>query len=100
MISGDDMMSANHRALTANPMVVCREEFDEWAILFDPETGKAFGINPIAVAVWKLLDGKHGCDDIQRDIQKSFAEVPEDVRSHIDDFLRELVKVGFAGYEV
>jgi hypothetical protein len=27
-------------------MVVFREEFEDWAILFDPETGKAFGVNP------------------------------------------------------
>jgi len=42
-----------------NPMVVSREEFDDWAILFDPETGKAFGVNPIGTEIWNKLDGKH-----------------------------------------
>ena len=41
-----------------NPMVVSREEFDDWAILFDPETGKAFGVNPIGTEIWNKLDGK------------------------------------------
>ncbi len=31
----------------ANPSVVLREEFDNRAILFDPDTGDAFGINPV-----------------------------------------------------
>jgi len=42
----------------SNPMVVFREEFDDWAILFDPETGKAFGVNPIGTEIWNKLDGK------------------------------------------
>jgi hypothetical protein len=25
----------------ANPLIVLREEFDDWAILFDPDTGSA-----------------------------------------------------------
>jgi hypothetical protein len=43
-----------------NPMVVSREEFDDWAILFDPETGKAFGVDPVGTEIWNKLDGK--CD--------------------------------------
>ncbi len=26
----------------ANPMIVFREEFDDWAVLFNPETGDTF----------------------------------------------------------
>ena len=40
----------------ANPLIVLREEFDDWAILFDPDTGSAVGINPVGVAIWKVLD--------------------------------------------
>ena len=31
----------------ANSLVVLREEFDDWAVLFDPDTGSGFGINPM-----------------------------------------------------
>jgi hypothetical protein len=41
-----------------NPMVVSQEEFDYWAILFDPETGKAFGVNPIGTEIGDKMDGK------------------------------------------
>lgn len=34
-----------------NPLIVLREEFDDWAILFDPGTGDAFGLNPVAVFI-------------------------------------------------
>ena len=46
-----------HDKPIANPLVVLREEFDDWAILFDPDTGNAFGLNPTGVYLWKLLDG-------------------------------------------
>jgi hypothetical protein len=42
----------------ANPTVVLREEFDDWAILFNPDTAEAVGTNPVGVAVWKLMDGR------------------------------------------
>jgi SynChlorMet cassette protein ScmD len=84
----------------ANPMIVLREEFDDWAILFDPDTGKAFGINPVAVSIWKLLDGKHTKKDIESAIKGGYKEIPSDMDSQIKDFLEELVEKGFAGYEV
>ena len=48
----------------ANPVAVLREEFDDWAVLFNPDTADAVGINPVGVAMWKLLDGQHGLDEI------------------------------------
>ena len=33
----------------ANPMVVLREEFDDWALLFDPDTNDIFTIDPVSV---------------------------------------------------
>jgi len=44
----------------ANPVVLLREEFDDWAILFNPDATlgfSGFGLNPTGVYVWKLLDG-------------------------------------------
>ncbi len=29
----------------ANPSIVFREEFDDWALLFDPDTSESYGIN-------------------------------------------------------
>ncbi|OGL39093.1 MAG: SynChlorMet cassette protein ScmD, partial [Candidatus Schekmanbacteria bacterium GWA2_38_9] len=73
----------------ANPMVVLREEFDDWAILFDPDSGNAFGINPVSVFVWKRLDGKHTVEDILKELRKSCETVPEDASEHIKEFIQD-----------
>jgi SynChlorMet cassette protein ScmD len=84
----------------ANPLVVLREEFDDWAILFDPETGKGFGLNPVSVFVWKHLDGKHTAADILAELQESCENVPEEAEEHIKKFIDSLLKEGLAGYEI
>lgn len=83
----------------ANPSVVLREEFDDWAILFDPDTGNAFGLNPVAVFIWKRLDGFHTMASILSELQENAEGVPEEAENHLRDFIQHLVKQGFAGYE-
>jgi len=84
----------------ANPLIVLREEFDDWAILFDPDTGNAFGLNPTGVFVWKLFDGKHGVDDIVKRLQAEAEDVPEDAGEHARQFIASLEQQGLVGYEV
>ena len=60
----------------ANPLIVLREEFDDWAILFDPDTGHAFGLNPLGVFVWQRLDGEHSIQDIISELKESCEDVP------------------------
>jgi SynChlorMet cassette protein ScmD len=84
----------------ANPLIVLREEFDDWAILFDPDTGNAFGLNPTGVFIWKLLDGKHGTEDIIKKLRDEAEDVPEDAGEHARQFIVSLEKQGLVGYEV
>ena len=83
----------------ANPLIVLREEFEDLAILFDPDTGNAFGLNTMGVFVWKLLDGRHTKGDIVKGLRDEAGGVPEDAPRHIDDFLESLGKEGLIGYE-
>ncbi|MFZ2088044.1 MAG: SynChlorMet cassette protein ScmD [Desulfobaccales bacterium] len=83
----------------ANPLVVLREEFDDWAILFDPDTGHAFGLNPIGVFVWRCLDGKHTIPDILSELETSCQDVPKEAGDHVREFVDNLLKNGLAGYE-
>ncbi|HOK07031.1 MAG TPA: SynChlorMet cassette protein ScmD [Syntrophales bacterium] len=94
------MDDVNERIPIANPAVVLREEFDDWAIVFDPDTGQAFGLNPIGVMVWKSLDGKGSVAAIARRIREEAEGVPEDVEEHIRTFMEAAVRLGLAGYEV
>jgi SynChlorMet cassette protein ScmD len=84
----------------ANPLVVLREEFDDWAILFDPDTGNAFGLNPVGVFIWKRLDGKHAIEDIVKNLRENTEDVPQEAESHLNEFVKDLVEQGLAGYEV
>jgi SynChlorMet cassette protein ScmD len=84
----------------ANPTVVLREEFDDWAILFNPDTADAVGTNPVGVAVWKLMDGKRSLEKIVAEIKDQFVDVPDAVPQDVAAFIKDLAKRGFIGYEV
>ena len=83
----------------ANPLVVLREEFDDWAVLFDPDTGHACGLSPTGVYLWKLLDGEHTVDALLGKIRGHAEGVPEDASDHIGAFVDELVAQGLAGFD-
>jgi len=84
----------------ANPMIVFREEYDDWAILFDPDSSETYGLNPTSAFVWKMLNGKNSKSNIL-DALKEACEggIPEDAPKHLDEFLADLEKHGLSGYE-
>ena len=84
----------------ANPIVVLREEFDDWAVLFNPDTADAVGTNPVGVAVWKLMDGKSSVEDIISKIRDRFEDTPETAREEIAAFVNTLAEHGLVGLEL
>jgi SynChlorMet cassette protein ScmD len=84
----------------ANKSIVLREELDDWAILFDPDTGATYILNPVSVFIWKRLDGKHTAIDIQNELLQVFRNVPENAEIFIQKFLKELIEEGYAGFIV
>jgi len=92
-------MSENKRPVV-NSFVALREEFDDWAILFNPDTSDAVGINPVGVAVWKLMDGSHSLEEIVAKVRGCFADVPDAAHGDIKVFVEDLAARGFVGYEV
>ena len=62
-------MESNQKPI-ANPLIVLREEFEDWAILFNPDKGTAFGLNPTGVYIWKFLDGEHSLDDLFQHLRR------------------------------
>jgi SynChlorMet cassette protein ScmD len=84
----------------ANPVVVLREEFDDWAVLFNPDTAYAVGTNPVGVAVWKRLDGRRSIEDIVSEIKNSFEDTPEATFKEIAAFVSTLAENGFVGLEL
>ena len=80
-----------------NPIVMLREEFDDWAVLYNPDTADAVGINPVGVAVWKMMNGKRSLEQIVAEIGNSFVEVPDAARDEIVIFVSTLAENGFVG---
>jgi SynChlorMet cassette protein ScmD len=83
-----------------NPIVVLREEFDDWAVLFNPETAYALGTNPVGIAVWKLLDGRMNIEEIVAKIKNSFEDSPDATGKEVSAFIDLLAENGFVGLEV
>ena len=86
--------------LIANPSVVLREESDDWAVLFDPDTGESFATDPVGVFIWKRLDGLRAFEDIMAELHQKFEQVPEAAREDCMEFLDDLVNRGFTGSEL
>lgn len=83
----------------ANPMVVLREEFDDWAILYNPETADAIGTNPVGVAIWKKMDGRQDIDALCNSIREAFDKTPDSAGDEIAAFVQDLADRGFVGYD-
>ena len=84
----------------ADPVVVLREEFDDWALLFNPDTRDTVGIDPVGVQIWKMMDGKHDVHMVVEEIKQRFSEVPDTVEQEVQAFIDDLVERGFLGFAV
>jgi len=84
----------------ANPVVALREEFDDWAVLFNPDTAEAVGINPVGVALWKLMDGERSLEDLEVEINHHFSDVPDSAIEDVSRFVDDLTQRGFVGCEL
>ena len=82
---------------TRNQVVVLREEFDDWAVLYNPDNAEAVGTNPIGVEIWKNLDGKRSVGDIITGIKQEYNNVSENADAEIHDFIQELLQHGLIG---
>ena len=83
-----------------NSVVVLREEFDDWAVLFNPDTANAVGINPVGVSVWKLMDGNRTLEELVDEIKDRYSDVPNAAIEDLTAFVENLAENGFVGYEV
>ncbi|MBF0552247.1 MAG: PqqD family peptide modification chaperone [Deltaproteobacteria bacterium] len=80
------------------PMIVLREEFDDWALLFNPDTGKAVGLPPTAVTIWKCLTTGKDYAAVAAAITAEYEPLPEDLGKDISSFFEDLVRLGYAEY--
>ena len=81
-----------------NPDVVLREEDQDGALLFNPDTSQMKVINHTALFIWQKCDGSVDLAAIATSMSEVFDEVlTEQVTSQIITFLDEMLADGFIG---
>lgn len=66
---------------------VVEEELDEDAILTDPKTGAIFHMNPTAIDVWRLCDGRTTAHEIALEQQERFDVDFDTALDHVEQLI-------------
>jgi hypothetical protein len=81
-----------------NPDVVLREEDEDGALLFNPDTNQVRVLNATAVFLWHLCDGMKGVPDMAAALKAQFEGVPEkEAEDHVKSFMDDMTANGFIG---
>ena len=86
----------SEKSLQLRDSVVIRREFDDYAILFDPDSNEKFVLNPVGVSICELLDGKRTKSDIIAVLNERFSSISNEVEGEVQEFLDALVSKNFA----
>ena len=77
---------------------VLREEDDEGALIYNPDTDQIKVINPTGLFIWQQCDGTKDMGGIVSAVKESYEEVPPDqVEEQVEIFIEDMVKTGFIG---
>jgi SynChlorMet cassette protein ScmD len=85
-------MDEEKAILTVNPHILFREEMDGWGILFNPDKDEAFGLNPVAVDIWKRIDGTSSTRRIFEDLKSDYEEIPDSAFDDIAELIKKLAE--------
>ena len=77
------------------PDMVLREELDEWALLFNPDTGDVVGVNRMGVTIWRMLEEPSTLPAILRALRDLCEEFPREAETEVADYLKDLSERGF-----
>jgi hypothetical protein len=83
--------------LAVNPTMVLRVESDDCALLFDPDNGRVHVLNPVAVAVWKRLDGRLTLEEVVAGLGEEFDEMGPAAGAQVVALARSLAELGAVG---
>lgn len=80
-----------------NPDVVLREEDEDGALLFNPDTSDVRILNATGLFVWRAASGVT-LDTVVESVSAAFDDVPADrVRADVWSFMSGLLSAGFLG---
>jgi len=81
-----------------NTDVVLREEDQDGALLFNPDTNRVEVLNSTGLFIWQQCGAAHTLDEILAEVKKAFDEVPENqVAEDVQKFIEGMLASGFIG---
>ncbi len=81
-----------------NPDVNLREEDEDGALLFNPDTNRVQLLNSTGLCIWKLCAEGRTVSEIIEAFKADFDEVPEDeVAADVEEFINQMMDSGFIG---
>ncbi len=81
-----------------NPDVNLREEDEDGALLFNPDTDRVQLLNTTGLCIWKFCAEKHTQGEIVAALEDSFEDIPADaVTTDVEEFINQMVDSGFIG---
>lgn len=86
----EDDRRSDPSAPARHPDVTHSRLTDGQAVLLHLESGEYHELNPVGAAIWSLLDGERGVDEIAGDLRDRVEDPPDDLAAVVRDFLGEL----------
>ncbi len=77
-----------------HPLIVFRREFDGTGLLFNPDNGKIFGLNPTAALIWQALEQGQSETEILTMLGEKLNMLPESAADDLTKFLNTLCQKG------
>ena len=76
--------------MKVNPQTVFRKEIDGSALLFDPDTGATFGLNPTSAFLWEKFSA--GMDEAAAlaALREVCGNIPPEAETHVKEFAASL----------
>lgn len=93
-----DIMNVNVTRYIQNPDANLREEDEDGALLFNPDTDRVQLLSRTGLYIWKLCVEARTVNEIINAFKADFDEVPEnEVTADVEEFLKQMVDNGFIG---
>lgn len=78
-----------------NPDVALRDEDEEGALLFNPDTGQVLVVNDTGRFIWGLCAEGITIDRIVEEFYKAYEDIPEALPEEVDEFISVMTEGGF-----
>jgi hypothetical protein len=83
--------------LAPHPACFVREEEAEGGFLINADNGRVYLLNPTAVAVWELLDGRRNVADVVAELRAQYPDSPDEAQPQVLEHLNMMCQIGAVG---